>query len=74
MSTLLGRVGKRLRALRARRGWSQEKLAEQSDLHPTYIGGIERGLRNPSLLSLVKLARALNLSLAELLRIPGNLE
>jgi transcriptional regulator with XRE-family HTH domain len=61
--------GKRLRSLRKIRGWSQEVLAEQAGLHPTYIGGIERGERNPSLINLVRLAKALSLSLAELVDI-----
>lgn len=69
---ILRPLGKRVRHLRLRRGWSQEALAEKADLDPTYVGDIERGQRNPSYLSLVKLARALNISLPELLRIrPG---
>ena len=55
-----------MRDLRQRRGWSQEKLAERSELHPTYIGSIERGQRNPSLVTLAKLVGALNVSLPAL--------
>ncbi len=46
----------RIRALRSERGWSQERLAEESDQHRTYIGGIERALRNVSLHNIAKLA------------------
>jgi transcriptional regulator with XRE-family HTH domain len=59
--------GKRVRELRKERNWSQEKLAEISGLHPNYIGMIERGERNPSLLNIVKIASAYNLNLSELL-------
>jgi len=62
--------GKRLRTLRKIRGWSQEVLAEKAGLHPTYIGGIERGERNPSLINVVKLARGLSLPVSELMRFP----
>ena len=62
--------GKGLRTLRKTRGWSQEVLAEKAGLHPTYIGGIERGERNPSLINLVRLAKALRLSLSELMQVP----
>jgi transcriptional regulator with XRE-family HTH domain len=62
--------GKGLRIQRKIRGWSQEVLAEKAGLHPTYIGGIERGERNPSLINLVRLAKALRLSLSELMQIP----
>ncbi|TLY28521.1 MAG: response regulator [Nitrospirae bacterium] len=66
MNRICNLVGKRLRDLRQRRGWSQEKLAEKSELHPTYIGSIERGQRNPSLVTLAKLVGALNVSLSAL--------
>ena len=54
--------------LRAReaKGFSQDTLAERADLDRTYISGIERGVRNPSLLSMARVAKALGSSLSEL--------
>lgn len=46
---------------------SQEKLAEKSGLDPTYISGIERGVRNPSLLSIIRIADALETDSSNLL-------
>lgn len=51
--------GKRVRELRTQRGVSQEVLAELSDLHRNYVGGVERGERNIGLLNIVALAHAL---------------
>ena len=56
----------RVRELRAARGWSQERLAEETDLHRTYVGGIERALRNVSIFNIAKLAHAFGVPIAEL--------
>ena len=60
------RFGKRLRELRQARGLSQEAFALEADLDRTYISGIERGIRNVSLLNLEILAGTLGVSLQEL--------
>jgi len=52
--------GRALRELRKKRGWSQEQLGLESDLDRTYIGGVEQGRRNISLLNICKLAKALD--------------
>jgi transcriptional regulator with XRE-family HTH domain len=53
------RFGKTVRKLRLAKAWTQEELADRARLHPTYIGGIERGERNLGFDNIVKLARAL---------------
>jgi transcriptional regulator with XRE-family HTH domain len=59
--------GQRVRQLRLERALTQEQLAERAGMHWTYISGVERGRRNPSLNVLGQLAGALGLSLADLL-------
>ena len=66
-SSLHAAFGAELRAVRVRRGLSQDDLAAVSGLHRTYIGGIERGERNPSLTNIGRLAEALDVPVAELL-------
>lgn len=66
MNELRKAFGERIRNLRKSRGFSQESFAEKADLHPTYVGGVERGERNLSLRSIEKIASALEVSLSEL--------
>lgn len=58
-------LGNKIRRIRLDKEISQELLAEKSGLDRTYIGGIERGERNLSVLSLEKITKALNLTLVE---------
>jgi len=64
---ILRAFGNHLRTLRLQKGLSQEKLAELAGLHRTYLGGVERGKRNPTLLTLAKIAKALSIPTCELL-------
>jgi len=61
------KLGERIRSLRKEAGLSQEELADAAGLHRTYIGAIERGERNISLINIVQLARALRVKTADLL-------
>ncbi|MBP2292990.1 helix-turn-helix domain-containing protein [Azospirillum rugosum] len=58
-----------MQRIRRSRGWSQEELAFESGLHRTYISGIERGARNPTVTVLKELADALGVSAASLLEL-----
>lgn len=70
MADIRTQLGSRIKDLRKRQGWSQDDLAARASLHPTYIGGIERGQRNVSLLNLARIAEALRLSMTELFDFP----
>jgi transcriptional regulator with XRE-family HTH domain len=61
------RVGQNLRRLRLETGWSQEDFAFECGIHRTYISGLERGVRNPTITVLDKIAKALKISPAVLL-------
>ncbi len=61
------RLARNLVKLRAERGWSQEDLADEAGLHRTYVSGIERGVRNPTLSILERLMKALKVGAAKLL-------
>lgn len=60
------RVGLAVQRHRKARGWSQEELADQAGLHRTYVSGVERGIRNPTVTVLEKLAGALGVKLGQL--------
>lgn len=74
MKALLIQIGERVREHRALLGLTQAELAERSVLNTSYVGQIERGLREPSFKALWKIAGALNLSLSELLKEKANEE
>jgi transcriptional regulator with XRE-family HTH domain len=63
---ILQRFGQTLKNKRKEIGISQEQLAEKLNIHRTYMSFLERGLRNPSLLMLFKISRALRVNLSEL--------
>ena len=67
-------LGAAVRDLRARRGISQEALADLSGMHRTYLGGIERGRRNPSFTNIRRLADALEVRTSELMQRAEELE
>ena len=58
-------LGKNVSELRNKKDLTQEQLAERSGLDPSYISGIERGVRNPSVLSLVRLASGFEVPVSE---------
>lgn len=60
-------VGRNVRLLRQDRGLTQEQLAFEAQIDLTYLGGIERGKRNPSLMVIGRLAAALSVTPADLL-------
>ena len=57
----------RLREMRMAKGLSQEALADEAGLHRTYVGSVERGERNISLVNVERLAKALGMTVCELL-------
>jgi transcriptional regulator with XRE-family HTH domain len=61
------KFGIKVKNLRISKGYSQEKLAELSDLDRTYIPGIESGKRNVSIVVVAKIAKAFQISISELM-------
>ncbi len=59
--------GANLRSARKRAGLTQEALGHRADFHPTEVNRIERGRRNPGLLTIIKLAKALDIPAGDLL-------
>lgn len=65
---ILKGLGQQIRDLRLRRSISQEELAAIANVHRTYIGMVERGEKNITILTLVKLSLALEVNLVEILK------
>jgi transcriptional regulator with XRE-family HTH domain len=61
------RVGLNIKRERTAKGWSQEEFADRAGLHRTYISGLERGIRNPTVTVLEKLAAGLGVPPSRLL-------
>ncbi|OGM19756.1 transcriptional regulator [Candidatus Woesebacteria bacterium RIFCSPHIGHO2_01_FULL_38_10] len=66
MEDIRAKFGKHLRKIREGKGLTQEGLADLAGMHFTYIGQIERGKRNPSLINLERLAKALKIDAGKL--------
>ncbi len=64
---LLAAFGAAVRRLRRERGWSQEEFADRVGVHRTYMGSVERGERNLSLLNIGRIADALQVTLTALM-------
>lgn len=65
------RVGLNLQRLRRGKKVSQEELAHRAKIHQTYLSGVERGRRNPSLLVLERIAKGLGVDVEDLVRKPS---
>lgn len=65
-------MGLNIKKSRKKRGLSQEQLAFDCGLHRTYVSGVERGVRNPTVLALEKIAKALKVPASRLLEEPGD--
>lgn len=66
--SILKKFGRRIKELRTEKKLTQQQLADISGLHKNYIGMIERGERNPSLLNIDILAKSLEVSISELMQ------
>ena len=72
MEDIKSLIGKRIRDLRKQRGLSQEGLGWKAELHFTYIGAVERGERNCSIITLEKIAKGLEINIKDLFDSPDH--
>lgn len=63
---ILVRIGEQIKSIRKEKGFTQEYLAEKVNIHPTYVGKIESGKSNTSVLMLFKISRALGVKLSDI--------
>jgi transcriptional regulator with XRE-family HTH domain len=69
---VLVKFGNAVRSVRNAAGISQEELADRTEIHRTYIGGIERGERNPTLIMIARIAKALSIPVSHLIQLTEN--
>jgi transcriptional regulator with XRE-family HTH domain len=62
-------LARNVKRFRLEKGWSQEELADRAELHRTYVSGVERGVRNPTITIVAALAKALAVAPADLLAV-----
>lgn len=67
----LAAFGRNIARIRTQKGLSQDALAEKADLDRTYVSGIERGVRNPGIKTVLRIARALGVSVGDLCKEVG---
>jgi transcriptional regulator with XRE-family HTH domain len=63
---ILRQLAAQIKFQRRAKGWSQQQLAERSSMQRSYVADLERGCRNPSVRTLIKIANAIGISLVEL--------
>ena len=63
---VLERLGKNIKRYRKDKNYTQEKLSEKVGVHPTYIGKLESGKNNPSIMLIYKVSKALDIKLKDL--------
>jgi len=68
MENISKQFGRKVREIRLKQGLSQGDVARKLNLHRSYISGIERGVRNPSLKVVQKIAKALEVKVGDLLK------
>ena len=68
MDNLSKQFGKKVREIRVKKGLSQGDVSRRLNLHRSYISGIERGVRNPSLKVIQKIAKALGVGIGHLIK------
>jgi transcriptional regulator with XRE-family HTH domain len=74
MSELIKSIGATIRELRKAKNWSQEELGFQSNVHPSYIGVIERGEKSISIDSLEKILNGINITFEDFFKIVSSTE
>lgn len=67
MEDVITEFGRKVKQLRKEKKWTQQELADKSRLHKNYIGMVERGERNPSLINIAKIANAFEIRLSVLM-------